>query len=41
MIPQANGLHGRSLRIGAMLFLALSFCPCFWSDAAGSKCAIV
>ncbi len=27
MIPQANGLHGRSLRIGAMLFLALSFCP--------------
>ncbi len=41
MIAQANGLHGRSLRIGAMLFLALSFCPCFWSDAAGNKCAIV
>ncbi len=28
MIPLANGLRGRSLRIGAMLFLALSLCPC-------------
>jgi imidazolonepropionase-like amidohydrolase len=27
MIFQANGLRGRSLRIGAMLFLALSLCP--------------
>src|SRR6266436_5539124 len=27
MISQANGLRGRSLRIGAMLFLALSLCP--------------
>lgn len=28
MIPLANGLRGRSLRIGARLFLALSLCPC-------------
>src|SRR6267378_6150436 len=27
MISQANGLRGRSLRIGAMLFLALLLCP--------------